>query len=730
MNKLKESGKIVKDRGYIIYSPLDGQPCADHDRASGEGVTKDEYIIIKMEVVPPFPAKFESLSGKKVYLGAAIRPETMHCQTNVLVLPDGRYGAFEINESEVFVLTERAARNLAYQGLSRVPETHTCLMELTGHDLIGLPLRSPLTSNEIICGSMDSVLSSKGTGIELACDSPDETKILSRRSEMLERGQAVVYFEPEKKVISRSGDECVVALTDQWCITYGEPSWKKKAKDCLKKMKIYSEKTTYGESSGRKDAEANTKSSSDFEKALDRIEKWACSRSFGLGTRIPWDEEFLVESLSDSTIYMAYYTVSHLLQNGEIFGVDARSVKPEQLTDDVWDYIFLEGPEPKSSNIPSSLLKKMRKEFEYWYPFDLRVSGKDLIENHLTFCIYNHTAIFPERHWPRGFRCNGHIMLNNKKMSKSTGDFKTLKEAIEEFSADATRFSLADAGDGMDDANFVSKTANEAILWLTKEKEWMEEILADNSSKYRVGPPVTFADRVFANKINYAIKTTEKNYNEYKFREALKTGFHELQTARNDYILLCGMGGMNRELLWRFMDIQTRLIVPICPHYAEYVWRKLLKKEGFVIKAGWPEAENHDLILEEAYEYLKSSISNFSEKRTSAPDEEILKALEQIRAISQEGNLNETKKQCMPFIKFKKDQASKLGAAALDKKLQFGEIDVLQENLEFIKRQLGLEHVEILSVTDPNAAIKAGSHASILQQTAPSPGSPTSIFFS
>jgi hypothetical protein len=43
---------------------------------------------------------------------------------------------------------------------------------------------------------------------------------------------------------------------------------------------------------------------------------WACSRSFGLGTRVPWDEQFLIESLSDSTIYMAYYSVAHLLQVG------------------------------------------------------------------------------------------------------------------------------------------------------------------------------------------------------------------------------------------------------------------------------------------------------------------------------------------------------------------------------------------------------------------------------
>lgn len=52
----------------------------------------------------------------------------------------------------------------------------------------------------------------------------------------------------------------------------------------------------------------------DFEHALGWLQQWACSRSFGLGTRIPWDPQYLVESLSDSTIYMAYYTVCHLLQ--------------------------------------------------------------------------------------------------------------------------------------------------------------------------------------------------------------------------------------------------------------------------------------------------------------------------------------------------------------------------------------------------------------------------------
>lgn len=39
------------------------------------------------------------------------------------------------------------------------------------------------------------------------------------------------------------------------------------------------------------------------------------------GTKIPWDEQYLVESLSDSTIYPAYYCVAYLLQGGHFDGL-------------------------------------------------------------------------------------------------------------------------------------------------------------------------------------------------------------------------------------------------------------------------------------------------------------------------------------------------------------------------------------------------------------------------
>lgn len=116
----------------------------------------------------------------------------------------------------------------------------------------------------------------------------------------------------------------------------------------------------------------------------------------------------------------------------------------------------------------------MKHEFNYFYPLDIRSSGKDLIPNHLTFAIYNHAALFPEDKWPLSMRANGHLMLNGKKMSKSTGNSLTLREAIEKFGADATRLCLADAGDGIEDANFDEKNANANILRLHTLVDWCQ----------------------------------------------------------------------------------------------------------------------------------------------------------------------------------------------------------------------------------------------------------------
>lgn len=241
-----------------------------------------------------------------------------------------------------------------------------------------------------------------------------ETAKKKVQDDIVAAGWAFKYSEPEGMVMSRSADECVVALCDQWYMAYGEPTWRAKAEKCVRHWHAVTDRD-------RLLASMNTYTSDTrnaFEGSLNWLREWACSRSYGLGSRMPWDKQFLVESLSDSTIYMAYYTIAHLLHS-DIFGHETGSlgVTPDQMTDEIWDYVFCRTDAfPASAPLSQDKADTLRREFAYFYPMDMRTSGKDLIPNHLSFCIYVHAALFPERFWPRSMRANGHLLLNGKKV--------------------------------------------------------------------------------------------------------------------------------------------------------------------------------------------------------------------------------------------------------------------------------------------------------------------------
>ncbi|CAF5002627.1 unnamed protein product, partial [Rotaria sp. Silwood1] len=376
------------------------------------------------------------------------------------------------------------------------------------------------------------------------------------------------------------------------------------------------------------------------------LHEHACSRSYGLGTKLPWDEQYLIESLSDSTIYMTYYTVAHLLQARDAFSgekLGPANILPSQLTIEVWDYIFFpEKSYPSSTtDIPRATLDRLRNEFQYWYPVDLRSSGKDLIPNHLTYSIYNHTAIWPNHPelWPRAFRANGHLLLNSEKMSKSTGNFLTLAQAIEKFSADGMRFTLADAGDSIEDANFEVEMAEAQLLRLYTFIEWVKEVLdinlvdieeenerrkssEDNTTvissvinwikdklhlstssdsangeftkqqetNYQTDTKYNYYDHVFESEINRAIQLTEESYEKMLYKDVLKYGFFQLQIARDNYRELCSKSEqMNLHLIKRFIEIQAILLSPICPHICDYVYQ-FLHPGTTIMNAKWPTA--------------------------------------------------------------------------------------------------------------------------------------------
>jgi len=843
---LKNRGKVKFGKRYTIYSIKDGQPCMDHDRLSGEGVAPQEYTLIKMQVKEPYPEKLKSLEGKKIDLVAAtLRPETMYGQTNCWIHPDIEYIVFKSSTPDEYLLcTERAARNMAYQGLTAEENKVDVAVNLVGQDIMGIALKAPLTCNEVIYTlPMLTIKADKGTGVvtSVPSDAPDDFaalrdlknkepfrkkygisdemvlpyepipiievpdlgnlaaikacemfKVNSQndknqladakeltykkgfydgvmlvkgyegqkvqdvknvvKQEMLDKGEALLYKEPEKKVVSRSGDECIVALCDQWYLDYGNEDWKNQAKTLLEKMETYTEDTRHN-----------------FAATLDWLQEHACSRSYGLGSKIPWAEEYLIESLSDSTIYMAYYTIAHLLQGGQYDGqtVGPSQIRPEQLTQEVWDYIFFkESPEP-ATDIDMNALRKLRTEFEYWYPVDMRASGKDLIPNHLTYFLYNHVAVWPDQpgKWPASARANGHLLLNSEKMSKSTGNFMTLKNAVHTFSADGMRLALADAGDSVEDANFVEKMADAGILRLFTFLEWTKEMIA-NADTLRTGPINNFNDKVFECEMNLAITQTQQAYSKMLYREALKVGFFEFQAARDKYRELC-VDGMHKDLVYKYIEIQVLLLSPICPHLCEYIWTNLLNKYNSIMKARWPAVGEIDHNLMASSRYLMNCARDFrlrlknmvdaqnkrKKKGDSNPEpakkptqatvfvakeyppwqKTVLVTLKNLyennngvfpenkeimSLMKSEDSVKKYMKKLMPFVSYVKDQVAKEGVKALDLQVPFDEVSVLVDNVTFLLKSIELEDLEVKS-TD-------GADAKVLEEC--SPGKPFTVF--
>ncbi len=474
---------------------------------------------------------------------------------------------------------------------------------------------------------------------------------------MVERGLAIDYSEPESLVMSRSGVECVSALIDQWYLTYGEPTWRTQIADYVSGATMDLGNGTYTDAFNA----FNSKVQGKLLGTINWMVEWACSRSYGLGTMLPdfaadpkgtKDSEYLIESLSDSTIYMAYYTIAHLLQPGSLDGKTPNPglLKVEDVNDELFDYVFMGKEAPENTSIPKETLEKMRKEFEFWYPFDLRVSGKDLLNNHLVMSLYNHAAIFglqprpspsvasgaeeeskavppPSstkttegvdplnyRFMPRGIYANGLLTIDGEKMSKSTGNFLTVRDSLVAFGADATRFALASAGDGLEDANFSKTVVNNAILRLSKEEIWIQDIYNNtDSSKLRpADSPLLFWDQLALARIDVAITNVKEAYEQMRLYDVMKLGAHTFCNERDAYRTACIETNvpMHPTVVRRWADVFVVIMSPIVPFWAQHMWENVLKRSGeskYIYNARWPQSGPPSLLIRQA-DYITSAI--------------------------------------------------------------------------------------------------------------------------
>jgi leucyl-tRNA synthetase len=384
-------------------------------------------------------------------------------------------------------------------------------------------------------------------------------------------------------VFCRCGNKVIVnMLKDQWFIDYGIAQWKKDAKKCLDSMSTIPEETR-----------------GEFLYTIDWLMTRPTTRSSGLGTKFPFDETKMIEALSDSTIYMAYYTIAHLLDgfdeselDEEFF--DAVLLGTGNRTQDQLKQGFnglkgcalsnidiqdVNGPQNQKV-LSDTKLKTLRDSFLYWYPCDSRHSAGDLIRNHLTLYIFNHVAIFPEKLWPKQIVTNGFVTMDGYKMSKSMGNILPLRKAIKAYGADVVRFSVVSGADLSRDADFSTTVAQ----GMGGRLEYLDELIGA-AAKTKTAKDLSRIDRWMLSRLNKRIMNATNLYEKVMVRHLALEIFYDVFNDLKWY-----EKRTEKTNLAPFFEKWILLIAPFMPHFAEEWWQRLGHTE-LVASAQFPVSE-------------------------------------------------------------------------------------------------------------------------------------------
>ncbi|MGD0646118.1 MAG: leucine--tRNA ligase [Candidatus Bathyarchaeia archaeon] len=656
---LKEKGYVTRGTHPVVWCPKDQSPTGDHDRQVGEGVTPEEYTLIKYKL------------DEHTFLPAAtFRPETIYGITNMWINPDATYVEATVN-GENWIISQEAASKLKEQ-----EKKVEVKRSFKGRELVGRIFENPITKGKfpILPGWFVDPKTATGVVYSVPAHAPydwlalkdlqenpevlvdfgidpeivkrikpisiikvdgfgeypaveiveqmgikdqhdpkadEATKALYKKefhsgvlkqncgpyagktvrdvkdtliADFRKLGVADCMYDLPEQVVCRCMTQCIVkVLSDQWFLNYSDQQWKAKAKEAVAQMTIYPDSAKQW-----------------FYTVIDWLREWACARTTGFGTPLPWGKGWIIETLSDSTIYMAFYTINkHIKQN---------SIKSDALTPDVFDYIFCGKGNPvsleKAVGIKAELLEAMRTEFLYWYPFDLRNSAKELVPNHLTFCIFHHAALFPPELWPKAIGVNGMLMVEGKQMHKSKGNFITMKGAVEMYGADATRCALLLGAEGMDDPDWRAENVSDLQGKFAALSSFASGIVGSSKNEED-----TALERWLQSKLQHRIKDVTVSLDELKTRTALQIALFETWNDLRWYIQR--KGNADTIALGEAVKTWLKMLAPFAPFLCEELFSQT-GEEGFISVAHWPafDGSKVDVSAEEQENLIIDVISD------------------------------------------------------------------------------------------------------------------------
>jgi leucyl-tRNA synthetase (EC 6.1.1.4) len=636
-NLLHDKGLIVKGAHPVKWCPNDNNPVEDHDILHGEEATIVDFTLMKFRydgmVLPCATLRPETIFG---VTNLWVNPDIEHAKLKVT--KDGR--------EEIWIVSQEAYRKLTFtdrmiefienvpgkdligikvknplsgnevitlpasfvkaengSGIvmsvpAHAPYDYLALKDLYDKDLSEYGITEDLRDIRLISliqakefGEYPAVEAVEQFGVKDQKDPKAEeaTKMVYRREfhggvlkentgkyagvavskikdiltrDLIEQGIGEVFYEFSEPVVCRCGTPCVVNMVKgQWFLNYSNPEWKDKVYKCIENMDIIPEELRV-----------------EFNNKVDWLKDKACARKKGLGTKLPFDPNWLIESLGDSTIYMSYYITNKFFAQG----IDVEQLKPA-----LFDYVLLgKGTVQQAAidtGLPESLIANIKSDFDYWYPVDLRSSGKDLVPNHLLFFLFHHVAIFDEDKWPRALAVNGFVSLEGQKMSKSKGPILTLREAVDTYGADVSRMYILSSAEQTQDADWRNSGVETSRKQVERFYKLANEII-DSGATSGIEGELKLIDRWMLSRLQQCIRETNNDMTSIRTRSALQNAFFLLY---NDVKWYQRRGGS--ALLYDVLDTWVRLMAPFTPHICEELWAAMGHKDSdFVSQAVYP----------------------------------------------------------------------------------------------------------------------------------------------
>jgi leucyl-tRNA synthetase len=395
-------------------------------------------------------------------------------------------------------------------------------------------------------------------------------------------GKAESYYELEGRVVCRCGTTCVVrVLEDQWFIAYSNRGWKDTSKETLARMRIIPEQLR-----------------TQYENVFEWLDDKPCTRHKGLGTPFPLDESKIIEPLSDSTIYMAYFTISHII----------KEIEADKLSDEVFDYIFLGNGKSEElaerTGIAKEMLERMREEFAYWYPLAYNVSAIELIPNHMSFSIFQHTAIFPPDKRQQGTLNLGMLILEGQKMSSSKGNIVLINDMVDKLGADMVRFFLINSVEPWEEMDWHGRDVEQGMKKVVNFLENIDGYIEKQTYFEQESNARRWLENRFAQRINTFLEAMEN----FELRKAAQQMVFEFFKDVKWFQRRSGSSKLPKCVIEQWL----KCMAPFMPHICEELWHKLGNKRSIFLER-LPERQDVDACTEEHEQLVVKVVEDVGE---------------------------------------------------------------------------------------------------------------------